>query len=91
MIHRSRDVIPEGDIFMETLVHGLNPQEVSGRACGGGGAFPLPIDRCCVVIAVVSGSGLDTGSLGKDVIVGNGTSELKVTVGDGAIGVVKGD
>ena len=51
----------------------------------------MPVDSYCVVIAVVGGSGLDAGSLCKDAIVSDGASELKVTVVDGAIGVVKGD
>ena len=92
MVSGAQDVIPKGDIVKEALVQRLESEEVGSRAGGGGGgAFPLPIDSCCVVIAVVGGAGVDTSSLGQNIIVGNGTGQLKVTVGDGATGVVKGD
>eukprot|EP00536_Pseudo-nitzschia_multiseries_P015570 jgi/Psemu1/43088/gm1.43088_g len=77
VVSGARDVIPKGDIVKEALVQRLEPEEVGCRACGGSGAFALPIDSCCVVIAVVGGAGVDTSSLSQNIIVGNGTGELK--------------
>ena len=91
VVSGARDVIPKGDILKEALVQRLEPEEVGCRACGGSGAFALPIDSGGVVIAVVGGAGVDTSSLSQNIIVGNGTGELKVTVGDGALRIVEGD
>jgi hypothetical protein len=52
-IHSARDIVVEGDVAMEALMESLETEKVGRRAGGGGRAFTLPEDSCCVIMTIV--------------------------------------
>jgi hypothetical protein len=86
-VGRPWDVIVAREIPMKTLVDGLEAEEVGSWATGGGGAFALPKYGGGVVVEVMDGALPDIGQMGKDIVLGNGASQLEITVGDGAVRV----
>jgi hypothetical protein len=78
------------EISVEPLVQSPEPQEVRCGAVGCGGSLSLPKDSRGVVVELLGGEFADVGKVGEHILVGDGTSQLQVTIGDGAVWVVEG-
>ena len=80
-----------GLVAVVTLVDGRELEKVGSWTDGGGASLRAPGD-CRGVVRHGTGCKVVHWDLGcKDVVVGNGTSEFEVAVGDGAQGMLEGD
>ena len=80
-----------GLVAVVTLVDGGELEKVGSWTNGGGASLRAPGD-CRGVVGHGTGCKVVHWDLGcKDVVVGNGTSEFEVAVGDGAQGMLEGD
>jgi hypothetical protein len=68
-------------VTVMTLMKTGKPEKISCRVAGGNGAFGNTADGGGVVIKNSEGAGAGVEGLGEDILVGNHTSELKVTDG----------
>ena len=67
----------------------LESKKVCGRADCSGGAFVLPVHGCNVVVAVVNRFFANVRMLGQNVVLGDRSRKLKVTVADIAVRVLE--
>jgi hypothetical protein len=73
------------------LMEARKTEKVHHWTGGGGGAFAVP-DGCRDVVAKACGGTLTAVDfLDRDVLVGNGSREFKIGIGDGALGIARGD
>ena len=77
---------------MVALVEGLNSKEFGQVFRGGGGALvALPVDSGGVVGPRVDGSFMKVKGVDQHILLGNGSCEFQVRVGNGACGMIPGD
>ena len=78
-------------VAVQTLMQGLQAQEISNRASGGGRAFGLPSQSRGVVREGADGAFSHLAGVGNHSMLSNGASELQIRVGNGAVGIVPTD
>jgi hypothetical protein len=73
------------------LMEAQKTKKVRRWTGGSAGVFAVPDDRRDVVAKACGGTLTAVDFLDQDVLVGNGSRDFKVGIGDGALGIARGD